>query len=42
MKIAIYSTATCPYCHMLKEWLNEKNIEYKNIMVDENQKGAEK
>ncbi|MBU4422042.1 glutaredoxin family protein [Candidatus Parcubacteria bacterium] len=41
MKITIYSTTTCPYCHMLKEWLNEKNIEYKNIMVDEDQKGAE-
>ncbi|MEA1909620.1 MAG: glutaredoxin domain-containing protein [Patescibacteria group bacterium] len=29
----IYSTPTCGYCHMLKDWLTEKNIPYTDIDV---------
>lgn len=36
MKITIYSTTTCPYCMMLKRWLDEKKIEYTDYMVDKN------
>ena len=36
MKITIYSTTTCPYCVMLKNWLDSKSIEYTNYNVDEN------
>lgn len=36
MKITIYSTTTCPYCVMLKNWLDDKKIEYTNYMVDQN------
>ena len=36
MKITIYSTTTCPYCVMLKRWLDSKSIEYTNYMVDKN------
>lgn len=36
MKITIYSTKTCPYCVMLKKWLDNKSIEYTNYNVDEN------
>lgn len=36
MKITIYSTTTCPYCVMLKNWLDDQNIEYTNYMVDQN------
>lgn len=36
MKITIYSTTTCPYCVMLKRWLDDKKIEYTNYMVDKN------
>lgn len=36
MKITIYSTTTCPYCVMLKRWLDDKKIEYTNYMVDIN------
>lgn len=35
-KITIYSTTTCPYCVMLKRWLDERKIEYTNYMVDQN------
>jgi len=36
MKITIYSTRSCPYCTMLKRWLDEKSVEYTNYNVDEN------
>lgn len=33
-KIKIYSTRTCPYCHMLKQYLKSKNIEYDEVFID--------
>ena len=36
MNITIYSTRICPYCVMLKNWLDDKGVEYTNYMVDEN------
>lgn len=36
MKITIYSTKTCAYCTMLKEWLDNKKVEYTAYNVDEN------
>lgn len=35
MNITIYSTTTCPYCKMLKNYLQEKGIAYKDILLDE-------
>lgn len=29
----IYSTPTCGYCHMLKDWLTEQKIAFTNIDV---------
>jgi glutaredoxin 3 len=34
-KVTVYSTHTCPYCKMLKEWLTEKKIAFVNHFVDE-------
>ena len=34
MKITIYSTKTCGYCHALKSWLGDKNIEFTDHSVD--------
>ena len=36
MNITIYSTTTCPYCMMLKRWLDDKHIAYTDYMVDKN------
>lgn len=36
MKITIYSTSTCPYCIMLKRWLDDKSIKYTSYDVDNN------
>lgn len=33
-KVTIYSTTTCVYCHMEKEYLKSKGIEYEEILVD--------
>ncbi|MCA9325811.1 glutaredoxin family protein [Candidatus Saccharibacteria bacterium] len=35
-KITIYSTTTCPYCMMLKSWLDDKGISYTDHLVDRN------
>lgn len=35
-KITIYSTKTCGYCHMLKSWLKDKNIDFTDYSVDIN------
>ena len=32
-KVKIYSTPTCVYCNMAKNWFKEKNIEYEEIDV---------
>lgn len=36
-KIRIYSTPTCTYCIILKRYLDEKNIEYENLDVSQNE-----
>ena len=33
MKIQVYSTKTCPYCHQLKDYLNEKKVKFEDIDV---------
>ncbi|MBI3109787.1 NrdH-redoxin [Candidatus Daviesbacteria bacterium] len=35
MKVKIYSTTTCPFCKMEKQYLEEKGIQYENIFVDQ-------
>ncbi|PIY69437.1 NrdH-redoxin [Candidatus Roizmanbacteria bacterium CG_4_10_14_0_8_um_filter_39_9] len=35
-KITIYSTTTCPYCIMLKNYLKSKNIGYEEVLLDKN------
>ena len=42
MKVAVYSTTTCPYCRMTKEHLKEKNVEFEDIDVSSDpEKAAE-
>jgi glutaredoxin-like YruB-family protein len=40
-KIKVYSTPTCPWCLKLKDYLEEKGIEFDNIDVSEDQAAAE-
>jgi len=38
MAVKIYSTPTCPYCHMAKDFFKENKIEFQdiNVAVDRN------
>ena len=42
MTITIYTTRTCPFCKMEKEYLDSKNIQYEEILVDERPEEAQK
>jgi len=39
--INIYSTPSCPYCHMVKDYLKSKNIEFNDYNVAEDQEKAQ-
>ena len=40
--VIIYSTPTCVYCGALKQYLAEKNIQYKEIDVSQDEQQLEK
>ena len=39
--INIYSTPTCPYCHMVKDYLKGKGVEFNDYNVAEDQSKAQ-
>jgi len=41
IQIKIYSTQTCPFCKMQKEYLDARGIRYENIFVDHDANAAE-
>jgi glutaredoxin 3 len=41
MEIKIYSTPTCPYCTMAKQYISSKGQSYENIDVSNNQDKAQ-
>lgn len=36
MQVKIYTTTTCPFCKLEKEYLDSKGIKYENVFVDQN------
>lgn len=38
--IKVYSTPTCPYCDMVKEYFKENDIEFKDIDVSKDHGAA--
>ncbi|WP_436966265.1 glutaredoxin family protein [Staphylococcus shinii] len=40
--IKVYTTNTCPYCTMVKKFLEDKGLSFKEINVQEDRKTAEK
>jgi len=41
MTVKIYTTTTCPYCKMAKEFFKKNNVKYQEINVEKDQKAAE-
>jgi len=41
MTVKVYSTPTCPYCTLAKEYFKEKGVEFEHIDVAADQKAAE-
>jgi glutaredoxin-like YruB-family protein len=39
-EVVLYSTPTCPYCKMAKDYLTGKNVKFKEIDVSADQKAA--
>ena len=37
MQIIVYTTTTCPYCKMLKDYLEEKGVTYQEKLVDQDE-----
>ena len=33
MNVIVYSTPTCPYCHIAKDFLKEHNIPFEDVNV---------
>ena len=40
-KVKVYSTPTCPYCDILKEFLQSKGVEFEVIDVSQDKAGQE-
>ncbi len=41
MKVKVYSTPTCPFCKLAKEFLTEKEIEFEDFNVAEDSEKRE-
>ena len=40
-KVTIYSAPWCVYCHMAKEYLKDKNVEFSEVDVSVNREAAQ-
>ncbi len=40
-KVIVYSTPTCPYCKMVKQYFDENDVAYEDIDVSKDEKAAE-
>lgn len=40
-KVKVYSTPTCPYCVMAKQFLKENKIEFEDVDVSKDRAAAE-
>lgn len=41
MTVTVYSTHTCPFCKMEKEWLAAKGVAFTDVFVDDDPAAAE-
>jgi glutaredoxin 3 len=41
MTIKVYSTPTCPYCDLLKDYLKDNNVEFEVVDLSQDEKAAQ-
>ena len=41
MQVTVYSTTTCPYCNMLKNYLKENGVVFSEKLVDQDDAARE-
>lgn len=41
MTVKVYSTTTCPYCVMTKEYLKSKGVKFEDILLEFNPQAAQ-
>ena len=41
MTVKIFSTSSCPYCKMIKDYFSSKNINFEEKLVDSDEKARE-
>ena len=34
-KVTVYSTSWCGFCHQLKSWLKDQNVEFNEVDIEE-------
>ena len=39
-KVTVYTSPTCAYCHMLRQYLQDNEVEFEEIDVMQNQEAA--
>ena len=39
--VTVYSTQTCPYCHMVKDYLKKNKVEFNDVDVGEDARAAQ-
>ena len=40
-KVIVYSTQSCPFCHMAKDFFKGQNIEFEDVDVNSDQQGLD-
>tara|TARA_Y100000310_G_scaffold345146_1_gene462183 strand:+ start:4902 stop:5138 length:237 start_codon:yes stop_codon:yes gene_type:complete len=40
-KVKIYTTSTCPYCDMAKQYMKENKINYEEVNVESDEKATQ-
>ena len=40
-KVKVYSTPACPWCHKAKDFLKEKNVEFTDFNIAEDEKARD-
>ncbi|MBP6005307.1 NrdH-redoxin [Candidatus Saccharibacteria bacterium] len=41
MNVTVYSTKTCPYCHLAKDYLRSKSIAFEEVLLDDQPERAQ-